>query len=59
MRYSDEKIKSSWGFINKIWNASRYVLMSLGEDYSREDIDLNNLSLFDKWILNRLNEKNF
>ena len=56
MRYSDEKLKSSWGFINKIWNASRYVLMSLGEDYSREDIDLNNLSLFDKWILNRLNE---
>ena len=56
MRYSDEKIKSSWGFINKIWNASRYVLMSLGEDYVREDIDLNNLSLFDKWILNRLNE---
>jgi len=56
MRYSDEKIKSSWAFINKIWNASRYVLMSLPQDYVREDIDLNNLSLFDKWILNRLNE---
>ena len=56
MRYSDEKIKSAWAFINKIWNASRYVLMSLPEDYIRGDIDLENLELFDKWILNKLNE---
>ena len=29
LRYDEEKIKSTWNFINKLWNASRYVLMNL------------------------------
>lgn len=52
LRFDMEKIKSTWNFINKLWNASRYVLMNT-ENY-KETFD--NLSLSDKWILNKLNE---
>ncbi|MDD6879180.1 MAG: valine--tRNA ligase, partial [bacterium] len=55
LRYDEEKVKSTWNFINKLWNASRYVLMSL-EDYNESDYSLKNLSISDKWILTRLNE---
>ncbi|MCC5889539.1 MAG: valine--tRNA ligase [Alkalibacterium sp.] len=56
VRFSYEKMDASWNFINKIWNASRYVIMNLG-DFSIEDIDLNlEKSIADKWILARLNE---
>ena len=57
LRYSDEKVESVWNFINKIWNASRFALMNIGEDFTLEDIDLNGeKNLADKWILTRLNE---
>ncbi len=51
LRFDMEKIKSTWNFINKLWNASRYVLMNT-EEYN-ETFD--NLTLADKWILNKLN----
>lgn len=54
LRYDEEKVKSTWNFINKLWNASRYVLMNL-EGFKKEDVDYNNLSLSDKWILEKLN----
>lgn len=53
LRYDEEKVKSTWNFINKIWNASRYVLMNL-EDQEYSDT-LDNLSNIDKWILTKLN----
>jgi len=57
LRYSTEKVESVWNFINKIWNAARFSLMNIGEDFKVEDIDLSgNLSLADQWILTRLNE---
>ncbi|MBE6124298.1 MAG: valine--tRNA ligase [Erysipelotrichaceae bacterium] len=56
MRYSDDKVKSAWGFINKIWNASRFVLMSLDDNYIKENVDTSKLSIFDFWILSKLNE---
>ena len=57
LRYSTEKVESVWNFINKIWNAARFSLMNIGEEFKVEDIDLSgNLSLADKWILTRLNE---
>lgn len=57
LRYSDEKVESVWNFINKIWNASRFALMNIGEDFTLEDINLEgDKSLADKWILTRLNE---
>ncbi len=56
LRYDEEKVKSTWNFINKIYNASRYVLMNL-EDFKEENKTLENLKEEDKWILNRLNEE--
>lgn len=54
LRYDEEKVKSTWNFINKLWNASRFVLMNL-EDYQPTG-KLENLSLSDKWILDKLNK---
>ncbi len=56
MRFSDEKIESARNFANKLWNASRFVLMNLSDD--DEDCSLPDLSLLateDKWVLSRLN----
>ena len=53
LRFDSEKVKSTWNFINKIWNASRYTLMNT-EDLN--EIDLTDLSFSDKWILTRVNE---
>ena len=55
LRFDEEKIKSTWNFINKLWNASRFVLMNLGE-FKNTDFTLENLSLSDKWILSKLNK---
>lgn len=50
LRYDEEKVKSTWNFINKLWNASRYVLMNL-EDIKTAGYDYQNLTKADKWIL--------
>ena len=55
LRFDEEKVKSTWNFINKLWNASRFVLMNL-EDFKEENYTLENLSISDKWILTKLNE---
>ncbi len=55
MRYIPEKVEAAWNFINKIWNASRFVLMNLPEGMELSDADLSHLSLADAWILNKLN----
>ena len=51
LRYDEEKVASTWNFINKLWNASRYVLMNI-EDIKSTKMD--NLSVSDKWILTKL-----
>ena len=56
LRYIDEKVEASANFINKIWNASRFVLMQIPETMTYEEIDLTNASMVDKWILKRFNE---
>ncbi len=57
LRYSTEKVEATWNFINKIWNASRFSLMNIGDDFTVADIRLDgNKSVADKWILTRLNE---
>ncbi len=55
MRYIPEKVEAAWNFINKIWNASRFVIMNLDEGMTLDDIDLSELSASDAWILNKLN----
>lgn len=56
VRFSYEKMDAAWNFINKIWNASRFVLMNVaGMDYA--DLDLTGeKTVADRWILTRLNE---
>ncbi len=57
LRYSTEKVEATWNFINKIWNASRFSLMNIGDDFTVADIRLDGKkSVADKWILTRLNE---
>ena len=55
LRYDDDKVKATWNFINKLWNASRYVLMNI-EDLNVEKYDKEKLSLSDKWILTEKNK---
>ena len=58
MRFSDEKIESARNFANKLWNASRFVLMNLTE--SDEELlkmpEESELAIEDKWILSRFNK---
>ncbi len=53
IRYSQDKLDSASNFANKLWNASKFVLMNL-EDYN-ENEDYGNLTYEDKWILSKLN----
>ena len=53
LRYDEEKVKSTWNFINKLWNASRFVLMNIEE---LTEVDLTNLNIHDKWILTKYQE---
>ncbi|MEH7354277.1 valine--tRNA ligase [Neobacillus drentensis] len=56
LRFSFEKVESTWNFANKIWNASRFALMNM-DGMTYEEIDLSGeKSVADKWILTRLNE---
>ena len=50
LRFDEVKIASTWNFVNKIWNASRFVLMNI-EDL--KEIKLDNLKDEDKWILSK------
>ncbi len=54
LRYEEEKVESSWNFINKLWNIARFITMNL-ESY---DVTFheNNLELKDAYILSRLSE---
>ena len=54
MNFSTEKIEAAWNFINKLWNASRFVLMNREDDFVSSDLEL--LSETDHWIVARLNE---
>ena len=55
LNFSVEKLKSTWNFINKLWNASRFVLLKL-EGFTKEENSEENLNIEDKWILTKLNE---
>lgn len=52
LRYDEEKVKSTWNFINKLWNASRFVLMNIE---GLTELEFSDLKEEDKWILTKLN----
>ena len=56
LRYDETKVESSWNYLNKIWNISRYVMMNLGDDYKETKIDASKLNLASKFILGKLNK---
>ncbi len=55
MRFYMERVEASRNFANKLWNATRFVLMNLDENIVGEDINQNLLEEEDKWILSRMN----
>ena len=55
IRYLPERVEASRNFANKIWNASRFVMMNLDKDVMAKYKDVTDYSLADKWILSHLN----
>lgn len=55
LRYDETKIESSWNYLNKVWNISRYVMMNI-EGYHEVDLKQAKLNLASRWILARLNQ---
>lgn len=55
MRWTETKLLNSRNFINKLWNASRYILMNLPEDFEAEELP-ENLPIEDKWVLSLFND---
>ncbi len=55
MRYSDEKVKSSRNFANKLWNATRFIMMNLPDDMEITGELPDALALEDKWLVSKLN----
>jgi len=55
MRYSTEKMQASEAYLNKIWNATRYVEMTLGENYQPKEFSKKELGILDRYILSKLN----
>ena len=53
-RYVDSKVEACWNFINKIWNASRFVFMNCQNSKTCE-LDMQ-LSAIDQWVLNKYNQ---
>ncbi|MBQ5319870.1 MAG: valine--tRNA ligase [Oscillospiraceae bacterium] len=54
MRYIEDKVKASRNFANKLWNASRFIMMNLPDDFKLNGIPAN-LNVEDKWIISKFN----
>ena len=55
MRFYMERVESSRNFANKVWNASRFIMMNMEKAEIPETIDLNSLTDADRWILSKVN----
>ena len=53
IKFDEEKIKSNWNYINKVWNAARFVISNISD---LKKVNLDNLKSHDKWILTRYNK---
>ena len=56
MRYSEKKVEAARNFANKLWNATRFVLMNLPEDFEPGLPSEDKLDMSDKWVLTKLNQ---
>lgn len=56
LRFSHEKVEAAWNFINKLWNASRFVLMNVPDDFVDKNLNSIKLSNIDSWIIQRYDE---
>lgn len=54
MRFYWERVEASRNFANKVWNASRFIMMNM-EEVSADEVALNDLTMADKWILSKVN----
>lgn len=54
MRFIEEKVKSSRNFANKIWNAARFIMMNLPDDFNADKLP-EKLNVEDKWIVSKFN----
>ena len=54
MRFIEEKVKSCRNFANKLWNASRFIMMNLPDDFKADKLP-ENLNTEDKWIVSKFN----
>ena len=54
MRFMEEKVTASRNFANKIWNAARFIMMNLPDDFKADDLPAN-LNVEDKWIVSKFN----
>ena len=55
MRFYWERVEASRNFANKVWNASRFIMMNLDAAEVPEDVNPESLTLADKWILHKVN----
>ena len=55
MRFYMERVEASRNFANKVWNASRFIMMNMEKAEIPEQIDLNTLTDADRWILSKVN----
>ena len=56
MRYIEKKVEAARNFANKLWNATRFVLMNLPEDFAPGLPSEDKLDMSDKWVLTKLNQ---
>ena len=56
MRYIEAKVASSANYLNKIWNASRYILLTLPENFKERSFTKEELPALEQWVINRLEE---
>ncbi|RPF43509.1 valyl-tRNA synthetase [Hydrogenoanaerobacterium saccharovorans] len=54
MRFSEEKVKASRNFANKLWNATRFILMNLSDEITKPELP-QELNIEDKWVLSKFN----
>jgi valyl-tRNA synthetase len=55
LSFDEKKVIAARNFANKLWNASRFVMMNLPDDYTAKTPDLTALEAEDKWLLSKLN----